>query len=274
MPDDRIDQCQGQEGPPSLPTLLGQASTILSVVRAEDDGGDRRTCLSIGDADSGALLLAALTNRFDRIVDVTSFPSEDSPWLQVELLRSLAPHVEIHSVAGDIFDDRTLKAALLRNGGERFEFCFLEKTLHHLRLNRCKFAGTRDHRCGGDDCVGVFDPKVVFSRLFAFARTAIVSEHHYIGPDEDKDTARGGMLSTGEIEETFTFLSAGARVRVFSPTELQLPTIRSHRQYTSVLGQHIERSEYFLTAITQARAEHSPAAPRSRRASTIGRART
>lgn len=273
MDDERNDPCQRQDGPPSLPTLLGQTSTILSVVRTEDEGGRRRTCLSIGDADSGALLLAALTNRFDRIVDVTSFPSEDSPWLHLEVLRSLAPHVEVHSVAGDIFDDRTLTAALSHNHGEPFEFCFMEKTLHHLRMNRCKFAGTRDHTCGGGDCIGVFAPEVVFSRLFSFARTAIVSEHHYIGLDEDKDTARGGMLSAPEIEEAFTFLSGGSRVRVFSPTDLELPKIRSHRHYTNVLGQFIERSEYFLAAMTQETPRRSRGRPGSARASAIRRAR-
>jgi hypothetical protein len=249
--EDKHDEDDRDEPLPSVEELLEQVRDVLRVTACEDPECKRRSCLSIGDGKSGALLLAALTNRFDRIVDLSLRP-ERSPWLQVELMRSVAPTVDVHSVDGDVFDERSLESVSRLNGGSRFEFCFMEKTLHHLRLNLCKLRKKeKDHRCGGEDCIGVFDPAAVFSRLFEFARTVIVSEHHYIGKDEDKDGARGGMLSTDEIEATFRWLSAHATFRVYSPKHIDpVPPIRSPQQFRKVIGQYVERTEYFLVSAT------------------------
>jgi hypothetical protein len=233
-----------------LPAIFEQLADLLSVAAVEDPEIRRRNCLSIGDEDGGVLLLASLAGRFDRVADLSLQRTDKSPWLQLDHFQSAAPTVVARSIAGDVFDDRSLDKVLLLNEGVRFEFCFMHMTLHHLRLNRCGLAGIKGHACGGEDCVGVFDPEVVFSRLFKFARTVVVSEAHYLGEDGDKDSARGGMLSLHEIEDAVTWLSGNGRLRMFSPKALVVPPITSHKTFKSTVGRYLERTEYFLVSAT------------------------
>jgi hypothetical protein len=235
---------EDEECLPDLLFSLSGFSRLQEVLDREDPTGARRTCLSVGDDTSGVLLVGAVAGRFERVADVSYERAEGCPWLRADVLRSVAPEATTCSIEGDLFDDRSLTAALQFNDGAPYEFCYLEKTLHHLRLNRCKFAGDKDHTCGGNDCVGRFDASVVFSRLFEFAKTIIVSEYHYIGKDEDKASARGGMLTLDEVDDAFTWLLSNATVRIVSPIDAESPRRAN-------LAQHLERTEYFLIAATR-----------------------
>lgn len=201
-------------------TMVGameRLANLMEVADACDPDRQRRSCMSVGDNDSSILPLAGLAGRFSRIADV-SLGVLHSPWLRRDQHTRLLPNVQVCCLDADVFDDRAAEELLAFNEGRRYDFCYVNKMLHHLRNNECLLARDPDHRCREDECIGRFVPSTVFRRLFEFANVLIVSEHYYLGEDSDKDSARGGMLSTGEITAGVSWLARHSNLQLHRPT--------------------------------------------------------
>jgi hypothetical protein len=78
---------------------------------------------------------------------------------------------------------------------------------------------------------------VVFRRLFEFADVLVLSEYYYLGKDDDKDSARGGMLSSQEVRRGLTWLAREHRVRMHRP---------SRGRFDARSAARIRRCEYVL----------------------------
>ncbi|HCF58689.1 MAG TPA: hypothetical protein DFS52_11940 [Myxococcales bacterium] len=227
-----------------------QYRVLDTAVGALFEPGRRLTCLSIGGSDSAALLFGAMRGRFSLVADLSK-DLESSLWLRTRLLRPALPaEVEIRCLDADLFDDRALAILESPGGAQRFDVCFLHKTLHHLRENHCRFADALPEHPGSDHvCVGTLRPEKVFERLQLFARAVVVSEHFALEEDPDKFGAQGGMLSVDELEAALLAAARLGRVEVFRPMRATLRSqARRKPMLPGELGDRLRLVDYVLFA--------------------------
>lgn len=216
----------------------------------------KQSCLSVGGADSGALLFGAMLGRLSMIADLSDDVVDRGLWTSADIRGRVLPDgVKAHAIEGSLFDDSSLTDCLRANGEKRFDAVFLHKTLHHLRENNCKQRGDhRNHDHGDRPATGVFSPLPVFARLFEYAEVVVVSEYYYLGEDGDQETSQGGMLDLDEVNAMLRELVAKYSVEVFRPLRQQASARRP-----SQLRARIKHASYLLFRVEKrAKARRRP----------------
>lgn len=254
---------------------LGELATLLEVLSEVDPEGAMRSAISVGGSDSDVLLLAAMSGRFDAVADITNEVADTSPWLRGDLLRAVLPRASAHWVEADVFSGRASRLLAEATGVERYDICYLHKTLHHLRANDCKFRDDpfiAEEAChaGGHQCVGTFVADRVFDALLKLADVVLVSEYHYAGPDDDHVAgSRGGMLDLAELREMLIRATQRYEVRFHRPIELTNAPRLASKNYDRIVGDALRFTDHLVISVRSSRPRQ-----RGRRSSRSSSGRT
>lgn len=140
----------------------------------------------------------------------------------------------------------------------------LNKTLHHLRDSKCKYApgpyGFGTEPCGIDErivcvpqscgrAIGELLGQKLLRKLVGKKRVVLVSEHFAMAEDKDREDATSGYLDAAEWRDLFLSFG-GSAIRFFEPFQKTFPTGVSEDDYHRLVGQRLGFSSDVVFAIT------------------------
>jgi SAM-dependent methyltransferase len=183
------------------------------------------TIIDVGVQNSASCLIYAIINsNITKVIGIDSEPA-GPPWNDLQLWKRLASDgTTIEYIEGNIFSEVDME--LLEEYHEnKVDLCFNHQTLHHLRLNNCKFrdeekCSIMDQKCSIQECesaVGTFTPPIIINTLMTYSDSILISEDYYVDEDIDKEDSMGGYLDLKELNEMFKYLLSNYNIVFYRP---------------------------------------------------------